>query len=67
MEQKIEWVNNYPRRGQKALFIDNKLARSQVVPRGKDLPAVEQERPVIIPMTVAERRQSGSQPVRKKQ
>ena len=31
-----QWGFNYPRPGEKTLFIDNKVAKSQVVPRGQD-------------------------------
>ena len=65
MKAKTKWVMNYPKRGQRTLFIDGKVAKSQVVPRGEDEPVVDAERPITRPMTLSEQHQHGIHPVRR--
>lgn len=55
---------NYPKKGEKSLFIDGRIAKSQVVPRDKKAPVIDEERPVTKKMSRKEQLLYGTQPQR---
>lgn len=63
-KQRVNWMFNFPKKGQKSLFIDGKIAKSQVVPRDKNAPVVDEARPVTRKMSRKEKLLHGTQPKR---
>lgn len=63
-KQRVKWMANYPKKGEKSLFIDGRIATSQVVPRDKKAPVIDEARPVTTKMSRKEKLLHGTQPKR---